>query len=63
MISAPALSVLAGNTNFVRGESQREVLTDWDHTQVEGAGHFLMMEKPEEFNALLDGFLSERAAF
>lgn len=63
VISAPAFTVLAGNTNFVMGESQREVLTNWEHTQVEGTGHFLMMEKPEEFNTLLDGFLDDRAAF
>jgi len=63
VISAPALSVFAGQTGFSAEESQREVLTDWQHTSVPGTGHFLMMEKPDEFNALLEGFLAERAAF
>jgi pimeloyl-ACP methyl ester carboxylesterase len=63
VIAAPALSVAAGTSNFTFGDSQREVLTDWEFTSVPDTGHFLMMEKPAEFNALLEGFLEERAAF
>ncbi|WP_169053549.1 alpha/beta fold hydrolase [Alteraurantiacibacter aquimixticola] len=63
VIAAPALTVLAGQTNFPIDDSQREVLTDWQHTSVPGTGHFLMMEKPDEFNALLESFLTERAQF
>lgn len=63
VISVPAFSIAAGQSNFAFGDTQREVLTDWEYTNVPGTGHFLMMEKPAEFNALLDGFLSERAAF
>ena len=63
VITAPAFSIAAGTSNFTFGEGQREVLTDWEYTSVPETGHFLMMEKPEEFNALLDGFLSDRAAF
>jgi hypothetical protein len=28
-----------------------------------GTGHFLMMEKPEEFNRLLAGFIKDRASY
>lgn len=31
-----------------------------EYTEIAGTGHFLMLEKPEEFNALLLGFLSKQ---
>jgi pimeloyl-ACP methyl ester carboxylesterase len=63
VIAAPAFSIAAGSSNFTFGDSQRKVLTDWEFTSVPGTGHFLMMEKPDEFNALLEGFLERRAAY
>jgi pimeloyl-ACP methyl ester carboxylesterase len=35
------------------------VLPNYEGTQVAGTGHFVMMEKPEEFNRLLTGFLDK----
>jgi pimeloyl-ACP methyl ester carboxylesterase len=32
--------------------------TDLPHIKVTGAGHWLQMDKPEEFNRILDGFLA-----
>jgi pimeloyl-ACP methyl ester carboxylesterase len=30
-----------------------------ENHEVAGTGHFLMLEKPAEFNALLEGFLAK----
>ena len=37
----------------------RQVVPKFEATQVAGTGHFVMMEKPAEFNALLTGFLKK----
>jgi pimeloyl-ACP methyl ester carboxylesterase len=34
-------------------------LPNYEGTQIAGTGHFVMMEKPEEFNRLLTGFLDK----
>ena len=54
---APALSIFAGNSNFASDQSARELLPNWTSEQFAGTGHFLMMEKPEEFNRMLSTFL------
>jgi pimeloyl-ACP methyl ester carboxylesterase len=35
----------------------RQVLPNYEAAQIAGTGHFLMMEKPDEFNRLLAAFL------
>jgi pimeloyl-ACP methyl ester carboxylesterase len=62
-IAAPALSVFAGNSWLVNGESSRDVLTNWSSEEFAGTGHFLMMEDPARFNAALKAFLETRAQF
>jgi pimeloyl-ACP methyl ester carboxylesterase len=37
----------------------REIVPNFEAAQVPGTGHFLMMEKPDEFNRLLAGFLEK----
>ena len=37
----------------------KEVLPNSEVTQVAGTGHFVMMEKPEEFNRVLTSFLDK----
>src|SRR5262249_17399387 len=58
-IRVPLLCVLAKNSNwpadyeaFVRRLAPRAELRVLD-----GVGHFVMLEKPAEFNAILSGFL------
>ncbi len=63
VVAAPALAVLAGNSFMSDDPAAREVAPDLEVTVMPGTGHFLMMEKPAEFNALLDTFLTERAEF
>ncbi len=59
---APALAVMArragraGYQDYLRGIFPNLAgYEEWD-----GAGHFLMMEQPERFNAVLAGFLEAR---
>jgi pimeloyl-ACP methyl ester carboxylesterase len=37
----------------------KEVFPSYESTQIAGTGHFLMMEKPEEFNRVLISFLDK----
>jgi pimeloyl-ACP methyl ester carboxylesterase len=62
-ITAPALSVFAGTSNFANSEATRELVPDWASEQFAGTGHFLMMEQPERFNAALRAFIEQRARF
>lgn len=63
VVSAPAYNIVAGSSKTKDEAAHSQVFSDWSQVQVEGTGHFLMMEKPEAFNALLDTFLTERAAW
>ena len=62
VIGAPVLAVVAGTAELPDVATVREIAPDFEATRVEGTGHFLMMEKPEEFNRLLAGFL-DRVGF
>ena len=55
----PALAVTAGTGQLPNVAETRKVLPAFEATQVAGTGHFLMMEKPEEFNRLLIAFLDK----
>ena len=57
VITAPALAVYAGTAQMPNVQTMRELLPNLEATQVAGTGHFLMMEKPDEFNRLLTAFL------
>jgi pimeloyl-ACP methyl ester carboxylesterase len=63
IITAPALTIYAGTSLLPQNQSTKEVLPNWEGTQIAGTGHFVMMEKPEEFNRLLRAFLNDRAKF
>ena len=58
-IKAPALAVYAGTATIPDVAKTREIIPSYEATKVEGTGHFLMMEKPQEFNRLLTEFLAK----
>ena len=63
-IAVPTMGVW-GSTDFALGEEQMtdsvQFLTGpWRYERFEGAGHWLALERPEEFNALLIDFLGEK---
>src|SRR5688572_7174791 len=59
VIDAPALTVYAGTANVPDAATTKQLYPHHDATQLAGTGHFLMMEKPEEFNRLLGAFLDK----
>lgn len=59
VIKAPALAIYAGTAQVPDATKMKEVLPNYEGTQVAGTGHFVMMEKPEEFNRLLTSFLDK----
>jgi pimeloyl-ACP methyl ester carboxylesterase len=59
VVQAPALAVVAGTADLPNAETMRAVVPNFEATQVAGTGHFLMMEKPAEFNRLLSEFLEQ----
>jgi pimeloyl-ACP methyl ester carboxylesterase len=59
IIEAPALAVVAGTAALPNVLSIRAIVPNFEAAQVPGTGHFLMMEKPAEFNRLLAGFLEK----
>jgi pimeloyl-ACP methyl ester carboxylesterase len=63
IITVPALTIYAGTALFPQSQSTKEMLPNWEGTQIAGTGHFVMMEKPEEFNRLLRAFLTDRVQF
>jgi len=58
-IKAPSLEVVAGTGQVPDVSKTREVLPAFDASQVAGTGHFLMLEKPAEFNSQLTAFLDK----
>jgi pimeloyl-ACP methyl ester carboxylesterase len=54
----PALAIWAGtNPQLPNVEEMKKVLPQYSQTQVAGTGHFVMMEKPDEFNQLVTSFV------
>src|SRR6185436_12245619 len=59
----PALAIWAGtNQQLPKIEDARQALPKFEQTQVAGTGHFVMMEKPEEFNRLLVEFVDKHGS-
>jgi pimeloyl-ACP methyl ester carboxylesterase len=59
VIKAPALAVYAGTATVPDPKVTKEVLPNYEGTQMPSTGHFLMMEKPDEFNRMLTSFLNK----
>lgn len=54
----PAFAIWAGtNQQIPNAEETKKVLPHYSQTQVAGTGHFVMMEKPDEFNRLVTTFV------
>lgn len=58
-IVAPMLAVMAGTRQGLDAAPYRDRVPRLDIRQLPGTGHFLMMERPERFNALVRTFLEE----
>jgi pimeloyl-ACP methyl ester carboxylesterase len=57
IVQAPTLAVYAGTAQVPDAQTVKEIVPSYEGVQLPGTGHFLMMEKPAEFNEVLAGFL------
>ena len=60
-IEVPVLAIMARNPFYGPNleAAAREVAPNMDFQMWEGVGHFVMMEKPKEFNAAVLSFLDK----
>jgi len=58
-IKAPSMEVVAGTGRVPDLQKTREVLPGFEASQLAGTGHFVMLEKPAEFNQRLTAFLDK----
>ena len=58
-MTMPVLGLFADKSALGNPESTKKIFTNYEHHEIPGTGHFLMMEKPREFNALLTGFVDK----
>ena len=56
-VKAPTLAVYAGVRPLATADNVKRLYPNSEYHQIPDTGHFLMMEKPEEFNRLLTAFL------
>ena len=56
----PILGIYAGPSRIATRESVLKYFPKAEYAAIPDTGHFLMLEKPEEFNRLLLAFLSRQ---
>ncbi len=56
--TVPVLGIYAGRA-MADSASVKKAFPNAEYVQVAGTGHFVMMERPEEFNRLLVAFLGK----
>jgi pimeloyl-ACP methyl ester carboxylesterase len=56
--SVPVLGIYAERSALAR-DGMKRLYSNLAYHEVPGTGHFLMMEKPQEFNRLVGSFLSK----
>ena len=57
VLPMPALGIYADKSALGSPDATRQVLPNFEYHEVPGTGHFVMMEKPAEFNRLLERFV------
>ena len=57
VMTMPVLGLFADKSALGNPDATRKVFPNYQHHEIAGTGHFLMMEKPREFNALLTAFV------
>jgi pimeloyl-ACP methyl ester carboxylesterase len=58
-ISVPVLGLYADKSSLSNREAMKRLYSNLEYHEIPGTGHFLMMEKPQEFNRLLLDFLGK----
>jgi pimeloyl-ACP methyl ester carboxylesterase len=58
-VKVPVLGLYAENSALRGGDGMKTVFPTLEYHEIPGTGHFLMLEKPAEFNKLLGDFLAK----
>ena len=58
-VDVPVLGLYAENSRLANRDGMKRLYSNLEYHEIAGTGHFLMMEKPEEFNQLLSTFLAK----
>jgi sigma-B regulation protein RsbQ len=56
-ITVPVLGIYADKSALANRDAMKQIYPAVEYHEIPGTGHFLMMEKPDEFNRLLGEFL------
>jgi sigma-B regulation protein RsbQ len=59
VVSVPVLGIYAEKSALANREGMKRLYPNIEYHEIAGTGHFLMMEKPQEFNRLLSDFLTK----
>jgi pimeloyl-ACP methyl ester carboxylesterase len=57
VMTMPVLGIYADKSQLANREYSKKIFPAFEYVEIPGTGHFLMMEKPKEFNRLLSAFL------
>jgi pimeloyl-ACP methyl ester carboxylesterase len=57
-VNVPVLGIYADRSGLANREGMQRLYPMLEYHEIPGTGHFLMMEKPDEFNRLLTAFLT-----
>ena len=59
VMTMPVLGIYADRSGLANPEYSKKIFPKFEYVEIPGTGHFVMMEKPEEFNRLLTAFLEK----
>ena len=59
VLSMPVLGIYADKSRLGNQDYSRKIFPAFEYVEVPGTGHFVMMEKPREFNQLLTAFVNK----
>src|SRR5688572_17783874 len=62
VMTMPVLGLFADKSALGNEQVTKKLFPNYEHHEIPGTGHFLMMEKPREFNALLTAFVDKLPA-
>ena len=59
-MTVPVLAIYAAESNLADRDGMKRLYPTLEYHEIPDTDHFLMMEKPDEFNRLLAAFLARR---
>jgi pimeloyl-ACP methyl ester carboxylesterase len=61
VMKVPVLGIYADKSQVANREYAKKIFPSFEFAEIPGTGHFVMMEKPKEFNELLTTFVNQIA--